>query len=383
MKFFVGISAISILALSTIDASLVPDILGIAPKFLSITANPSFQANAANALSRAKQKFSGSSKSTSVTVVDYKNDVEYFGTIQVGTPPQDVIIDFDTGSSDLWFASTLCLLCDTHKNKFNAFLSTSYKPSLKTWSISYGDGSFAGGNVGYDTVSVNGISVKEQAIQLAKFESPSFKDSPVDGILGLGFRSLSSAFGSNTVMDNMIEQHLIEKPIFSVYLGKSGEDPAGEFMFGDYNPDHIGGRLTTVPVDSIDGLWKITVDEASVGFKTVDKFDAIIDTGTTLLVFTKDVAEQIAQFYDATEVGDGTYLIDCDTSKFDPLVFTINGADFEIPPSELVFENKLVSCVASFTHGDSDFAILGDVFLKSNYVIFNAEVPHVQIAPSR
>ena len=41
-----------------------------------------------------------------VPVTDYQNDIEYYGTVKVGTPAQSLKINFDTGSSDFWFGKT-------------------------------------------------------------------------------------------------------------------------------------------------------------------------------------------------------------------------------------------------------------------------------------
>ena len=277
-------------------------------------------------------------------------------------------------------ASTLCSTCTTH-TRYDSSKSSTYVADGRAWSIQYGDGSTASGILAKDTVDLGGLSIKSQTINLAKKESSSFASDPIDGLMGLGFDSITTVSGIKTPVDNLISQGLISSPVYGVWLGKSSNGGGGEYLFGGSNPDKYTGSLTTVPVSKSQGYWGITVGGLKAGTTTVSgSFSGILDTGTTLLLFTESIANKVAAQYDAQDNGDGTYIISCDTSGFKPLVFTINGATFEVPVDSLIFEQDGSTCFASFGYAGLNFAILGDVFLKNNYVIFNQQVPQVQIA---
>ena len=71
--------------------------------------------------------------------------------------------------------------------------STAQELSGYTWNITYGDGSSSSGNVYTDDVTVGGITVTKQAVELAEQVSSQFvQDTQSDGILGLAFSSINT-----------------------------------------------------------------------------------------------------------------------------------------------------------------------------------------------
>lgn len=84
----------------------------------------------------------------SEALTDENSDEEWAGTISVGTPAQSFLIDFDTGSSDLWIPSSSCTssVC-SGKHKYTATASSTGSKKSGSFSIQYGDGSTVSGPV--------------------------------------------------------------------------------------------------------------------------------------------------------------------------------------------------------------------------------------------
>jgi hypothetical protein len=93
-----------------------------------------------------------------------------------------------------------------------------------TWKISYGDQSSASGTVGTDNVVIGGLTIKNQAIELANRLSTEFiRDSGSSGLLGLAFGQLNTVKPTavKTPVENMIDQNDIpaNMELFTAYLG--------------------------------------------------------------------------------------------------------------------------------------------------------------------
>ena len=125
---------------------------------------------------------------------------EYLSPATVGSPaPQHLMLDFDTGSSDLWVFSAYQPANQTAGHAaFDPARSSSWRNMTgATWHIQYGDGTDAYGLVGTDVVTVGGAVVKAQVVEVATNVSDEFVvDVDSDGLVGLGFRSINSGESS-------------------------------------------------------------------------------------------------------------------------------------------------------------------------------------------
>jgi hypothetical protein len=80
------------------------------------------------------------------TVLENSDQVEYYGHIYLGTPPQLFTVCFDTGSGSLWVPSATCKDkgCLPRQHKFNAASSSTFETDEEAVSMDYGIGHASG-----------------------------------------------------------------------------------------------------------------------------------------------------------------------------------------------------------------------------------------------
>ncbi|KAF8853059.1 aspartic proteinase precursor [Acephala macrosclerotiorum] len=352
----------------------------------------------------AKRKPGAASGSTAaadtgeVTADDQQNDSEYLCPVQIGTPAQTLMLDFDTGSADLWVWSTELSSSIQSQGKsaghtiYDPKASSTYKnQSGATWKISYGDSSSASGDVGTDTVSIGGLAIQNQAVELAKTMSDQFIQGAGDGLLGLAFGTINTVTPTpvQTPVENMISQQDIPQTaeLFTANLGswRDANEPdkgVSFYTFGYIDQDVVkasGQEIAWTPIDSSQGFWMFKSESAVINGTPVQQSGntAIADTGTTLALVSDDVCKAIydaipGSKYDSTQQG---YLFPSNTTadQLPTVTFAVGDTQFAVQKEDLGFADAGNGMVYGGiqSRGTMTFDILGDTFLKGIYAIFD------------
>ncbi|KAG5915110.1 hypothetical protein E4U42_000152 [Claviceps africana] len=324
----------------------------------------------------------------SVPAVSDRNEVEFLSPVTIGG--QTLYLDLDTGSSDLWVMTTqLDPATTANHHVYNASRSATFRPlSGAAFRISYGDGSGAQGTVGIDVVDVGGASFAHQAIELATAVSPQFlRDQGNDGILGLAFSHINSVRPrpQRTFLDNIHSQ--LAEPVFTADLRKGAP---GTYTFGRIDPSRFRGPLAWIPVNTTGGFWQFASECFAVGRDgeaqtSTPGGQAIVDTGTTLLLADAKVVDAYYAKVPGAwqDVIAGGYTFPCNAALPDLALdvggvytATVSGSDINFAT---VGQGICFGGVQATAPGQR--AIYGDIFLKSQYVVFNAGNNSLGMAP--
>ncbi|KAJ7865336.1 acid protease [Mycena olivaceomarginata] len=359
-------------------------------------------------------------------------DDEYLTNVTIGGQHFSLIID--TGSSDTWVAQKGFNCFDLDGNPVSADTCAFGTPGLDTaasktfqpfpnvsFNITYGDGEFLSGPVGFDTVSIGGLSVSHQEIgvpTLTAWEG----DGINTGLIGLAFPGLTSVYNTtdptkasganqlpyNPLFLSAVSQKKVKNPFFSVALDRGTFDQQendpfdpnlGFLSFGGIAPVPVTNTAVTVPVHGYSATTGLpsnapgsefffyTVDVEAYTFPGSNHVvtannNTILDTGTTLNFVPTDVAAAYsAQFKPPATLDPdfGLYLVDCDAKvpAFNVVIggktFTVDARDQIIPAG--TDDNGNIICITGTQDGgpdvDGDIFILGDVFLHNVVSTYN------------
>lgn len=320
-----------------------------------------------------------------VTTTPEQYDSEYLTPVTIGG--QTLNLDFDTGSSDLWcFSSELTAAQRAGHSYYDPSLSPTSKllPGY-TWSISYGDGSTASGDVYTDTVKVGATTATGQAVELAKTISTQFQqDIDNDGLLGLAFDSINTVKPVQQKTFFSTVKASLDAPLFTVDLKKGAP---GTYDFGYIDATKHTGSVTYVPVKTTNGFWEFTSNGYAVGTGafTSASIDAIADTGTTLLYLpTTIVSAYYAKVKGASyNTAQGGYTYPC-SATLPSITLGVGSYKAVVPGSYVTYAPVSgTTCFGGIQRNTGiGFSIYGDIFLKSQFVVFNgASTPLLGVAP--
>ncbi|KAG2341142.1 acid protease [Suillus weaverae] len=348
--------------------------------------------------------YSKRANTAAVPITDESNDSSYSGVVSIGTPSQNFNLILDTGSSDLWVATSSCTSCSAINSctscastEFTTSKSSTFQSAGTSLQINYGSGSVQGAT-SQDTVSFGGFTITQQELLAVSATTSGLLNSGLSGIMGLGFNTIS-ALSATPFWQALYSAGQLSQPLFSFYLERYIDQstmntaPGGTLTLGGTNSSLYQGSIEYLNLAGSPSYWLLNVNSLSVQGKTVSVGSstlAAIDTGTTLIAapttVTADVWAQVPGSIALMGAYAGLYAFPCTTSvtvtmSFGGSTWTINSADMNLGsvPSAVSGTTTQMCAGGIFDIGTSVGSgsgiptwIIGDTFLKNVYSVFRA-----------
>ncbi|KAL6248449.1 hypothetical protein RBB50_004704 [Rhinocladiella similis] len=318
-----------------------------------------------------------------------QNDAQFLSPVSVGG--QTLVMNFDSGSSDFWvFNTNLDRSAQQGHTVYDPTKSNASKQLTgSTFNISYGDGSFASGPVGVDTVDIGGSTVDAQAIGLPNLVSDSFiTNTASNGLVGLAFSQLNTIKpqAQKTFFDNVMAD--LTQPLFTAQLLSSA---AGSYEFGNIDKTLFTGQLQTAAIDSSNGFWQVASTSAVVSGQTINIAggSAILDTGTSLMLVADEMVVGYWNNVQGAQLNQqaGGVIFPCDAQLPDLQVAignhlaTVDGANMNFANVGTDTQTGQDFCFGGLQSSQGlPFSIYGDVFFRSNFVVFDGAGPSASFA---
>jgi hypothetical protein len=351
----------------------------------------------------------------------------YLVNVQIGTPPQPFSILLDTGSSDVWLPSPDSSGCPSTGCPFNTFdsaASSTYIPTNNTFNASYGltPDLMVIGPYFNDTLRFANAVIPDMTLAVGNIPSTLYT-AGFQGIMGLGAR-LGEAIISHqgtpqfhdpnatfpTVYDQLQLLGYISRRAFSIYMN-TPTAASGTVLFGAVDNSKYTGSLTPVPVQQLGGFtaWAVVLTSVSANINntsislTASNFSStvILDTGAPSMYLPTALYTSLTAHMNATMHANTPY-VPCtllsDTSSSFTFRFGATGPRITVPQYWLIFpfeypaagnpanvttEDGTRLCYLGVIPTEGPIILLGDTFIRSAYLVFDADNEVVGMAQAK
>uniref|UniRef100_A0A8C3YWH2 Peptidase A1 domain-containing protein n=1 Tax=Catagonus wagneri TaxID=51154 RepID=A0A8C3YWH2_9CETA len=223
---------------------------------------------------------------------------------------------------------------------------------------------------------------EKQAFGLSQSEPiKELEDAFFDGVMGLGFPSLAVR-GTMPFFDNLRRKGLLDDPVFAFYFSKKGS----VLMIGGVDNLYYTGNLKWVPL-SQRHYWQIPLERITwrgVVIGCTRGCQAIMDTGTAFLLGPSSEVSSIQKIISAK-----LYQVRCCAMVTLPdIIFTINDVQYPVPARFYIRRGPSSGrCYSNFSGGTEDLReedtwILGDVFIRMYFTVFDRGQNRIGLAPA-
>jgi cathepsin D len=329
-------------------------------------------------------------------------DSEYYGPISIGTPPQNFLVIYDTGSSNLWVPSSKCdgdifRACKNH-SKYDSTKSSTFVEDGTNLLLPYGSG-ICDGHLSDDTIHFGSFDINNGSFGEITIEPGEvWVESPFDGILGLAYPGIAMPPGDHQPeppFDDLMDMKVLPENVFSVYLSTQHgnmKNASSAVLLGGVDQKFYSGDFSyhkSYKYEGLEAYWLIYGDDIKVGNETagnckdpltLNKCQFVVDTGTSILTGpSKRINPMIEKIGDVAE----------NCSNIDTLpdiTITLADKDFVLESEYYVLkvadpDSGEVQCQLGLQALDQlGLWILGDPFLRKYYTVFDRDQSRVGFA---
>lgn len=342
----------------------------------------------------------------------------------VGTPPQSFSVMPDTGSPFLWVPSASSPACTPNcpSPVWNPNASSTAVDIDAIFNVSYGltPDNIMLGEFYNDTVRFGGIQIPQHPIALADVIDTIY-DSQTWGIMGLGSNLANRQVNASTIpWDYLYQLGYIKKRLFSVWLNHI-DAKEGTIVFGGVEKSKAKGKLRSSPLTSVVSTphgddffeWSINLTALSRrDEKTGDEealvnstYNTIFDTGSPNMYVPQDLYDTVAAPLNVSiRTYRNTSYVRCSLRKSSQsLRFDfagkegVQGPTIRVPYGEIIYpfgmpanlgevrsEDGTELCyLGILSNGGAPLFILGTTFIRSAYVVYDADSLELRIAQSK